>query len=186
MIHAMIDIETLGTAADCIVLSVGCVRFTLDGLETDAPPLYVRVDMGEQLAAGRTLSPPTLKWWFGQEKAAQEALFDVRTPLVRIMELRVRLENHLIGVDRIWAHGAHFDIAILDHMFRGLSSPWSFRDVRDDRTIWDLVDGDPHFTERTPRAGVAHNALDDARTQALSLIAALRHLKSLGVVLPNA
>ena len=69
----------------------------------------------------------------------------------------------------LWGNGANFDVSILQSAYENvnLPTPWGFRDVRCLRTIRALS-GACYIAR--PEIGVAHNALDDARAQAMWLI----------------
>ena len=75
-----------------------------------------------------------------------------------------QLTKWLVGVDVIWGHGYGFDITILDHLLlsKGHNLPWNFWNVRDSRTLFQLMPKDP----RKAMAFAAHNALEDCRAQA--------------------
>ena len=69
----------------------------------------------------------------------------------------------------VWGNGATFDNVIIRSAFKavGLPVPWSFRNDKCYRTVANLLP-----KERQPaleRSGTAHNALDDAITQAVHL-----------------
>ena len=59
-IHGMIDLETLGTTADTVILTVGAIKF--DPL-TDAEPyadMYHRLNVDQQTVLGRTVDDSTI------------------------------------------------------------------------------------------------------------------------------
>jgi hypothetical protein len=75
MIHVMIDLETLSTRPDAVVLTLGGIKF--DPYTDQAPhdPLYFRVDVDSQTALGRHVMDDTLNWWATQPKEiAEDAL----------------------------------------------------------------------------------------------------------------
>ena len=61
--HAMIDIETLGTTPDCVVLSVGAVKFDPYKLEEPHSKMLWRPSGDEQINANRRVDQNTLEWW---------------------------------------------------------------------------------------------------------------------------
>jgi exodeoxyribonuclease VIII len=73
----------------------------------------------------------------------------------------------------VWGNGASFDNAILAQCYRavGMDFPWKFWNDRCYRTLKNLVLDVPF--ERT---GTHHNALDDARSQAIHASAILRRM----------
>jgi len=64
--HAMIDIETLGTEPDCVVLSVGAVKFDPYKLTDPHAKTLWRPSADEQMTADRSVLESTLQWWAGQ------------------------------------------------------------------------------------------------------------------------
>lgn len=68
---------------------------------------------------------------------------------------------------KVWGNGADFDNVILGSAYRrlGKSIPWAFYNSRCYRTVKSLQPGC-----RIERAGTHHNALDDAKSQALHLM----------------
>lgn len=82
--HAMIDIETLATKPDAVVLTVGGVKFNPYSAEEPHTPFSVRLDIDEQTAKGRVIDPNTIEWWSKQDKAIQDEAFsdENRTPVL--------------------------------------------------------------------------------------------------------
>ena len=62
-IHAMIDLETLDTSVDAVILTVGAIKF--DPLSNSEPyaEMYHRLDVDEQTALDRTVDEGTIAWW---------------------------------------------------------------------------------------------------------------------------
>lgn len=170
MTQAMIDIETLDTSVSAVVLSFGVQLFTDQGLLPER--YHVALEIQSQLDAGRTISASTLDWWFKQSPAAQQAAFGQRRMSVRTaLEMLAVVLN---GVEHVWCRGLNFDVPIVDHLHaqNGMKTPWKYNKVRDSRTLLDLIP-----TDLEPkRAGVAHNALDDATHEAAFVVAGLQWL----------
>ena len=162
-IHGMIDLETLGTTADTVILTVGAIKF--DPL-TDAQPyadMYHRLNVDQQTLLGRTIDDSTIEWWGKQDAEIwEEALGDDNR--VDIDDFIRDLQKWVVGVDVIWAQGYGFDITILDDLLlsKGHNKPWNFWNIRDSRTLFQLMPQDP----RKAMAFAAHNALEDCKAQA--------------------
>ena len=164
--HATIDIETLGTNPDTVVLTIGGIKFNPredDGLHSE---FYYRVDINEQLESGRSVLESTLDWWSKQDKSVYEEAMSVdnRTPVLEVLKA---LNKWLVGVDKIWCQGPVFDIGILENLYKqiGLHHNWPFYIIRDSRTLFGLMDKDP----RKEIDFAAHNALADAIVQSLCI-----------------
>jgi hypothetical protein len=181
--HIMVDLETWGTTPGCDIRSIGAVVFDpIAG--TLGEEFYVNVIGGFEMY-GLLLDPSTVKWWSEQSDAARLRLV---TDQVCINPALHRFAEWWRGIEwshrdedgpdiaRFWAHGPHFDEAILAACYRavGISVPWHYRAPRDCRTIFDAA-GDPCHV---PFEGVEHDALADAKNQALRVIEAYRRLRA--------
>ena len=82
--HAMIDIETLGTEPDSVILSVGAVKFDPFTFTDPHAKTLWRPSADEQMTADRSVLEDTLKWWSKQPQHIQDEAFseDDRQPLV--------------------------------------------------------------------------------------------------------
>jgi DNA polymerase III epsilon subunit-like protein len=163
----MIDLETLDVLPTATILTIGAVKFDPFGddiNEKKAEKFYVRVDVDSCDALGGTVSQSTLEWWAQQEKAAQDEAFDPNNR-ISITDAMAQLYKFCWGAKRVWSHGAGFDITILEWYFRkiGKAIPWSFWEVRDTRTIFDIGIN----PERPPV--LKHHALEDAWNQAVGV-----------------
>jgi len=159
----MLDLETLGTRPDCVIMTLGAVKF--DPFNPDREPgpgIYMRMDIEQQLALGRTVDDSTIEWWAQQDpRVRAEAWEDGDRS--SIQDLKRELNRFLVGVEDIWSQGPVFDIAILEDLYRSQTwgFPWNFWQIRDSRTLF-KVHGDPRARGRDQ----AHNALLDCVYQA--------------------
>ncbi len=172
--HAMIDLETLGTGPDCVVLTIGGVKFNPNEISDTHNEFYYRFDVDEQLAKGRTTLDSTIEWWGRQEKSVRdEALGDEgRTSVLEVLQ---HLNKWCVGVDVIWCQGPAFDIVILENMYQQYKHhvPWAFWKIRDSRTLFSIMPSDP----RKEIEFAAHNALEDCKVQALCVQKSIGKLK---------
>ena len=74
-----------------------------------------------------------------------------------------RINKFSVGVDVFWCQGPLFDYAILQDIYKQLGhpAPWQYWQIRDSRTLFNLVPRDLNEI----RTG-AHNALADCYFQA--------------------
>lgn len=167
--NLMFDIETLSTTHDAIVLSVGAVLFTKEGI---VDKFYVNLSMKEQLEKGRTISESTFYWWMQQSQEASAAVaadvFGVHAGLGQLMHWL----KHTCQVDmkylKVWGNGAVFDNVIMRDLLNsyGYSNDhlWKFWNDRCFRTY--VAENRIEKVKPT----VAHDALADAEAQAQTLI----------------
>jgi DNA polymerase III epsilon subunit-like protein len=163
----MIDLETLDVLPTATILTIGAVKFDPFGDDINDPrceKFYVRVDVDSCDRIGATVSQATLDWWSSQSQEAQNEAFDP-TNRIPIEDAMTRLYKFCWGAKRVWSHGAGFDVIILEHYFRkiGKAIPWSFWEVRDTRTIFDIG-----INPQRPPV-LKHHALEDAWNQAVGV-----------------
>lgn len=115
----MIDIETLNTDPDSVILSVGACKFDPYTRETPWASSHWRLDITQQLAQGRTVSESTLDWWSRQDADIRDEVFSEQDR-VNILDFAVVLNRYLVGVDKIWCQGPQFDMVILENLYRQL------------------------------------------------------------------
>lgn len=163
----MIDLETLATSTDAAILTIGAVKFDPFGRESDDKAMdsfYVRVDLDSCDEIGLVTNDDTIEWWSKQSKEAQYEAFE-NTDRMHIRTAFDQLYKFCWGAQRVWSNGAAFDVVICEHVFKKINkaTPWSFWQVRDVRTAFDLGIN----PQRPPVT--AHHALEDAWNQAVGI-----------------
>ena len=164
-----LDLETYGTNATSVIVSIGAAAFNRDWPIFNHPEVstfYINVDAQDCLNHGLTLDANTLEWWMKQSDAARLSLFEPRPRLLKtaIDELSAWVKS--IGGNQIpcWTH-ATFDAPILGNAIRAVGRNMhnitSYKMQRDIRTLNDLKG----YYE-VERKGEHHNAVDDAIFQA--------------------
>lgn len=172
----MIDLETLDVLPTATVLTIGAVKFDPFGDDLTEPKmekLYLKVDVDSCDKLGCTVSQATLDWWANQNKEAQEEAFDPNGR-ISINDALNQLYKFSWGAKRVWSHGAGFDVIILEHLFRKIEKaiPWSFWEVRDTRTLFDLG-----INPNRPPV-LKHHALQDAWNQAVGVQNVFKSLRT--------
>jgi len=159
----MVDLETLAVSPDAVVLSLGAVHFNPWG-NGYGDKLSFRINIDDQDLLGREVDPNTVEWWSKQDPVVMEEAFspDDRIPLEEAME---KFHKFAWGCDTFWAHGATFDLVILENIMKQLKRPfpWSYWQLRDTRTLFDLG-----YDPDMPKGGL-HDALQDAIRQAVGV-----------------
>lgn len=174
--HVMIDFETLDTRLDCVILTIGACVFDPRGsgvLQT----VYIKPDVDEQIAMGRSVDEGTLNWWGTQNQQAQDEAFgeEGRIPFHDALE---QLNKLCWNKERVWSNGAAFDIAILEFALKNasLTVPWKFWEVRDTRTLWEVAG----VRLNSDGGSTSHRADDDAIKQAAKVQEAYKKLSTAG------
>ena len=177
MKHLMIDLETLGTVPGCSILSIGAVYFDAGGALGDE--FYKVIHRRSCLEAGLHEDPDTIAWWNRQSIEATQVLRDA--DLDGINSLKSVLGEFADFCKRdtkvkAWGNGADFDNAILNVAYRavGLKPGYTAYSGRCYRTVKNLCRG-----PELKRVGVYHNALDDAKSQALHLVQIMQQFPNL-------
>jgi hypothetical protein len=168
--HLMVDLETLATSPDAVILTIGAVTFD-PASNRIFDKLYYRVDIESCDRLGMTVNDDTVEWWSKQAAEVQTEAFaeDNRLPIEEVIE---KFHKFAWNCDAFWSHGATFDLVILDCYYRKLNKvpPWNFWQIRDTRTLFDLG-----YDPEMPKEGL-HNALEDASRQAIGVQTIYRKL----------
>lgn len=174
MIDVMVDLETLDTEADAIIVSIGACFF--NPLTGEIGKVFDRVvDVDSCLDLDMKMSASTLGFWMKNPEAAQKVFGD-DVPKVSLSDALSSFYNYCdyysgkqIGRVRLWANGPDFDKSIITYSSRacGLTYPMSFWNTRCVRTILGLCPPQlfKKWKEDNPREGY-HQASWDAIYQA--------------------
>jgi len=165
MDNIMLDIETFGRKAGCIVLSIGAVEFDADKIGKE---FEINIDVNDSLEHGLKFEPETVLWWLQQSDEARSAI--TKHTGVPLHLACTKLTNAFTWADkRVWCNGASFDFPILSAAFAavGIKTPWQFWEEMDMRTIKNFV-GSAAW-KRLQGHETAHTALGDARSQACTM-----------------
>ena len=166
----MFDLETLDTKPSAVILSLGAVKFDPRGIEIDSANLMLKFDIDSQSTLGRTISDSTIEWWSKQDPAIQEVAFSEhdRTQLNDAID---QFHKFVWNSERVWSQGS-FDVNIMEDLYRMVDKtpPWNYWQVRDSRTLFDFIDGNMDRSKH-------HDAMEDAKEQALAVQRALKKIK---------
>ena len=178
MKHVMIDLETLGTQPGSAILSIGAVMFDPSpeaGTSCLGDEFYCVVSKGSCEEAKLEISQATLDWWAKQSpearKVLDEACADGAFTLAYALE---SLAKFIPIVAKVWSNGANFDQPLLDVAYNrvGIKLPWKYYDSRCYRTVKAMCTRD-ESKSLEPAKVCAHNALEDAKWQAIHMVGML-------------
>lgn len=167
MKHVMVDLETMGTVPGCTMLSIGAVYFDENGLGEE---FYTVVSRSDCEAQGLRESKSTQDWWAKQSAAARKVIDEAEADEAPTLAAALNSFTAFIKKDtnvKVWGNGADFDNPILACGYDavGLKQAWISWNGRCYRTLKNIAPG-----PKLERVGTYHNALDDAKSQALHAI----------------
>lgn len=183
--HYMLDIETLSTKPNAVVLSIGAVEFNPETGDI-IREFYQELDLQDQ--PDRHIDISTIQWWADRCKENESNLDLLAKPkLQRLSTLMVlgmldtfinepqsedlfgykprciELERDEFNV-AVWACDPDFDIAILNNLYESvyLRCPWRYNEPKSVRTIRLLAE---MKGIELPKSKASHNALEDCIRQ---------------------
>jgi len=162
MYNVVIDLETLSTKHNPVILSIGAVK--LRGREI-VSKYIATIDIQSCLDVGLQIDGDTLKWWFKQSKEAREVFENGISSLPAALEAFaawLRKDDYYI-----WGYPATSDNIWLESAYDAckLERPWPFWA---NRCLATLSKEYPEIVCKEPE--IAHNALHDAEVQAQYLL----------------
>lgn len=149
MTDVMIDLETLSTKNNAIILIIGAIKFNrkddwntaIDLKDLDEnQKFYKRITIQSCKNIGLHKDKNTLEWWNKQDENIKNEAFGFEEERICIQDA-LKLFNEWFGESTyIWGNGSIFDITILSEAYDrcGITVPWKFYNVRDLRTILDI------------------------------------------------
>jgi len=168
--HLMIDLETLGKKPGCAIVQLGACLFNID--ESPHEIFCESLDLQSSIDLGLYIDGSTINWWMHQSGEARYSVFDggergvVELDSGIALLLRWLSQGGLTDFTslQVWSHGLAFDVPILEHAMAvcGIPVPWSYKNLRDTRTLAMLA---PDVERYEP--AIPHNAGADATAQAL-------------------
>lgn len=168
--NVMIDIETLGTSFDSVMLSCSLVRFDIETGET-FEELEVYFDLEESIKEGFQVNVKTLKWWLEQDIQVLKKQLKDNSCLESLNDISKFIDN----TDSVWGNSASFDLGILGNYYDtfNIERPWNFWNENCVRTVSNL---NPQIKWDTEFVGDKHNPIDDCKHQIKYLVETLKSL----------
>lgn len=182
----MIDIETLSTCQNSVIISIAAITFNLfDGSYNN--PFYVNVDINSCIDLGLEIDGNTLYWWLNQSDESINKWLPPKTHSNKSLSQCLHdLESYIQFDDYnnvyLWSKGPRFDLGILSNAYHKLKRkiPWKYTNERCVRTIIELnnLQSSFHFESSTysqlnsPQLSNIHfdtNQVDNSQIQQLEL-----------------
>ena len=177
----MIDLETLDTSPNCVILSIGAVSFNPKGMGV-VEKLELRPTIEDQTELfNRTIDDETIKWWAQQSPDAMEEVFNEEGRMT-FEECLAVLYKFCWNRRAVWSNGAGFDIVAVETGYRQLNMPipWAYYNARDTRTLFDITG--VSLKDKKYGTKTTHKAVEDAEHQAIVVQDAYRKLIKSGLL----
>jgi hypothetical protein len=165
MNHAMIDLETLGTKSNAVIMSIAAVQFDIRTGKI-GKIFKININLEDSIRNGRKIDSNTLQWWMKQRPEIFQGMFESPTDLhIALSELTLFFqENH---ITHPWGNSALFDLGTLRDAYDSLNlqTPWSFYHERCYRTMASLL------SNKLPKDKTqAHDPVYDCKYQIKNLV----------------
>lgn len=172
MINVMVDLETLGTGPNSVIISIGAVEFDTMH-QVLGRVFHMVIEPQSCVEAGLQIDASTVMWWLQQSKEAREVFKAKNNTLIEVLQ---QFSQWYPKGAPLWGNGATFDNVILSNAYSAtdIKQPWSYAKDRCYRTLKNLM---PEIKQEA--VGVAHNALDDAKYQALHALKLMNSISAL-------
>ena len=176
--EVMVDIETLSTQSNAVILSIGAIKFDRDGSLPDSPSemdtFYVRVARESCEVLGMHVDPETVQWWNNQPAEVREEALENTSERLTIKDALTRFEAWIGKSELVWGHGDDFDCVILSSAFQscGMKTPWKFWNTRDTRTLFDIAG----VRNSDLPSNSKHHPIHDCYRQVAGVLMSLRKL----------
>jgi len=159
----MIDIETTSTKYNAAILTIGFVFFNVHNKNVERKEYELLLNKSDSDDLGLHTCENTMKWWSTQNEIARKRAFE-DGPRISLLEGLTILKNECIKYKckRYWCQGINFDPIVLEHAYSllQLTPPWKFYQLRDSRTVKDMVINIP-----ISKPLDAHSAIADCNYQ---------------------
>lgn len=169
------DLETASMAKRALVFTLSAVRFNKRDREvgvsinngkldtTGANVLHLKLNVTEQILAGRLIDPDTISWWNKQPPEAREELICGKNTSVK--DGLILFADFVRGA-QVFCRGTDFDPPIVSTLFADfdVKLPWKYNQPRDVRTYIDALSGgtDGYLSEwKKGDWFISHHSLHD-------------------------
>lgn len=118
----MLDIETLGTDSNAVIVSISAVAFDMVTGEI-GEEFEVGINILEQIIEGGKIDSETTQWWSEQSKDAKRTLTDLQALPT---EQALNAFNHWLNNTstaylkdtKLWGNGSNFDNVLVRNLYR--------------------------------------------------------------------
>jgi hypothetical protein len=176
----MLDIETLGTQTDSVILSIAAVSFNIASGEIKSI-FNQSISLQSCIDAGLKIDEGAFNFWMKQNDEARKTIYAAEKILLAgalcgltrwITDIETEEHKNVI----VWGNGSIFDIGILNYAYNACSmkAPWRYVNERCYRTLVSLY---PDVRRDEPFVGIKHDPIADCEHQIKILIKILEKIK---------
>lgn len=167
----MIDIETLSTKSNALILCIGAIKFNTENIDSfdNLSKFYCLIDIEDSKKYNLDIDDKCIEWW--NKQPLKDEIFG--TQEYKKLTLKEALLNFNkwynsdVIINNVWAQGINFDIPILENAYikTNIKIPWKYWNVRDSRTMCKILNIPPtiEFQDKI------HHPLYDCYRQILSI-----------------
>lgn len=173
----MVDIETLGTSYNSVIVQIGAVYFDrytglLDG--DTKTQFSVNIQIQDCLNKGLKIDAGALKFWFEQ---GADKMSWLKEP-VSLEKALAYFRDFSCKAENVWSH-ASFDMPIIANAYQSIGQrlPFPYKAIRDIRTLVSLAD--IPFDKDAHKIGKTHTGLEDAIYQVSYCVKCFNKLKEI-------
>ncbi len=181
MNHIMIDLETMGTGSNAVVVSISAVIFDMATGEI-GESFEAGLEITNQKDMGGEIDADTVNWWNNQDQDARDELERLRKIPVddALALLNDWVKQNFKAPSRIklWGNGATFDNVIIRNLFKRYDTEFAipYYCDKDVRTLTYLTKINPRSFEFE---GVKHRGIDDCKHQIKYCVAGYKKISEL-------
>lgn len=166
MKHVMLDLETLSTSSNAVIISIAAVQFNIETGEI-INKFHRNVDIQSCLDIGMEIEANTIKWWMTQKNETFKKLINNTVTIKKaINSLRIEM----IAIDRnkqniiVYANSPSFDCVIIKNACKKtkIEYPFNYRNEVCIRTLFRYF---PEIVQKHKFKGNKHNPIDDCINQ---------------------
>lgn len=163
MNNIMIDLETLSTRVNGVILSISAVRFDIKTGESGGF-FHENINLIQSIRQGFVIDQSTFDWWQQQSDVAKALGFKINAKGAQeVISRFVYWTGNKDPNSIVWGNSARFDLGMLIyHMEKfNLKIPWKYYNERCHRTAVYVLDKEWDI----PFEGVPHYGIDDCKHQ---------------------
>lgn len=180
-----LDLETVSLENNAGILSIGATIFHTEGM--GANDFYEKIDFNSLDQTKFDVSQSTLDWWKTQNETVRNEAFSGTLPIYQVLQSFVEWVGVVtfsgVLTPQIFSNGSVFDIVVLRNALDAcdIKVPWSYKNEFCYRTICNMHEESCALANNSITNEVKHNALADAKYQALVLEFIFKDLEDKGI-----